>query len=241
MYADFMFVFIFMTGTMIMNTIAICGLGGAGKEILDLVERSKADRWNNIIFCDKTVDDAEKIFRGYQVFTFEQITEMYQPDMVEFIISVGDVYLRRKIYDQIMVSGYNLATLIAPGVNIPKSTLVCDGVIIRDNCYISVDVVLESNSMIQPNTVIGHDVRVGKNSIISSQSVIAGATLVGNNTYIALGCIVKELVTIGDDTIVSMGTVVNKNIDSGVIVRGDPMEVVSKNYLKSAFRLNTRK
>lgn len=224
-----------------MGTIAICGLGGAGKEILDLVERVRKACWENIIFCDKSVEETDKLFRTYPVYTYEQITEIYRPDEVEFIISVGDVYLRQKIYEQIVTGGYKLATLVAPGVHVPESTTVGDGVIIRDHCYISVDVVLESNSMIQPGAVVGHDARVGKNSIISAQSAIAGAVIVGDNTYIALGCVVKELVAIGDDTIVSMGTVVNRNVDSGVIVRGNPMEVVSKNYLKSAFRLNMRK
>lgn len=224
-----------------MGTIAICGLGGAGKEVLDLVERVREGCWENIVFCDKAVEEADKLFRGYPVYTFEQITKIYEPDAVEFIISVGDVYLRQKIYEQIVTAGYKLATLIAPGVHVPGSTSVGDGVIIRDHCYLSVDAVLESNSMIQPGAVIGHDVRVGKNSIVSAQSVLAGAVIVGDNTYIALGCMVKELVTIGNDTIVSMGTVVNRNIDSGVIARGNPMEIVSKNYLKSAFRLNMRK
>ena len=94
--------------------------------------------------------------------------------------------------------------------------------------------------MIQPHAVIGHDAYIGKNSIISSQSVLAGGVVVGENTYIALGCEIKELVTIGNNTIVSMGTVVNRDVSSDVIVRGNPMEIVSKNYLKSAFRLNRR-
>ena len=224
-----------------MKIIVICGLGGAGKEILDLVERinERENRWDKIVFCDQSIKN--KIFKGYEVYLFEEIQEMIQSQDIEFIISVGDVYLREKIYQQITEGGFKLATLIAPNVHIPKSAQIGEGVIIRDNSYISIDVTLENNSMIQPNTVIGHDVYVGMHSIISSQSVLAGASVVGEKTYIALGCMVKELVKIGDETIVSMGTVVNKNIASGVIVRGNPMEVVSKNYLKSAFRLNGRR
>lgn len=221
-----------------MRIIAICGLGGSGKEILDLVERINAqeNKWDKIIFCDKVVK--EKIFRGYGVYTFEEIQE--KMDDVQFTISVGDAIIRKKIFKQVMESQFDLATLIAPGVHVPQSTSLGRGVIIRDNSYISVDVVLEDNVMIQPNAVVGHDVHIGKNSIISSQSVVAGGVIVGEDTYIALGCEIKELVNIGDNTIVSMGTVVNKDIASGVIVRGNPVEIVSKNYLKSAFRLNQR-
>lgn len=223
-----------------MKVIAICGLGGAGKEILDLVERinEKDKKWDEIIFCDKIVH--EDIFREYRVYTFEDIQVKMSNQDVEFIISVGDVYLRKKIYEQIIEQGYKLATLVAPGVYLPKSTIVGEGVIIRDNSYIAVDTIIGDNSIIQPNVAIGHDVKIGKHSIISSQSVIAGGVTIGENTFIALGCKVKELVKVGSGTIVSMGTVVNKNIEENVIVRGNPMEVISKNYLKSAFSLNRR-
>ena len=219
--------------------LAICGLGGAGREILDLVER--IDKWDAVVFCDKHVDDNNREFKGLMVYTFEELAEKYDPDKIEFTISVGDVYLREKIYNQVTNGGYKMATIVAPDVNIPKSAVLKDGVIVRDNCYISVDVILEANSMIQSNAVVGHDVKVGRHSIVSSQSVIAGGTEIGNNTYLALGSIVKELVNVGSNVIVSMGTAVNKDIADNLIVRGNPMEVVSKNYLKSAFKLNSRK
>ena len=223
-----------------MRIIAICGLGGSGKEILDLVERINAqeNRWDKIIFCDKSVK--ERIFKGYEVYTFEDIEENMNDYDVQFTISVGDSNVREKIYTQVMESQFHLASLIAPGVYVPQSTTLGCGVIIRDNSYISVDVVLEDNVLIQPNVLVGHDVHIGKNSIISPQSAIGGGVVVGKNTFIALGCAIKELVNIGDNTIVSMGTVVNKDVASGVIVRGNPVEVVSRNFLGSAFLLNRR-
>ncbi len=219
-----------------MKTIAICGLGGAGKEILDLVER--VNNWDSIVFCDKSVCEENREFRGHEVYTFEELVERYNKDDIEFIVSVGDVFLREKIAKQIKDAGYILAKLIAPNVSIPETTFLDEGVIVRDNCYISVDVTLKANSMIQPNAVIGHDVIVGKNSIISSQTNVAGAVTVGDNTYIATGCLIKELVKVGEGVIVSMGSVVNKNINDNLIVKGNPVEIVSKNYLRSAFLLN---
>ncbi|MBQ0028470.1 MAG: acetyltransferase [Lachnospiraceae bacterium] len=222
-----------------MKVLAICGLGGAGREILDLVER--IDIWPTVVFCDKYVEDDSRVFMDKEVYTFEELAEKYNSDEIEFTISVGDVYLRQKIYNQIKDNGYRLATIVAPNVSIPKTTKLEEGVIVRDNCYISVDVILGANSMIQSNAVVGHDVKLGRHSIVSSQSVIAGGTEIGNNTYLALGSLVKELVKVGDNVIVSMGTAVNKDVADNLVVRGNPMEIVSKNYLKSAFALNMRK
>ena len=224
-----------------MRALGICGSGGSGRELRDLVDRINdiENRWDEVVYVDKAVDDSAHAICGEKVYTFEETAEIYGIDEIEYTISVGDVYLREKIYKQIKSAGYNLATIVAPGVHIPASTHLGEGVIVRDYSYISVDVIIQDNAMIQPNTAIGHDVIVGENSIVSAQSSVAGGTQIGRNTYIALNCAVKELVTIGSDSIVAMGSVVNKDIGDKVIAGGNPVEIISKNYLRSAFRLNT--
>ncbi|MCR5267586.1 MAG: hypothetical protein K6E16_03640 [Lachnospiraceae bacterium] len=221
-----------------MKAIGICGMGGSGKEFLDLVGRVNDNRWEEIVFVDKSVDESQRIFRGCKVYTFEETAEIYTPDEIEYVISVGNVYLRDKIYRQVKDAGYHLATIIAPGVYIPESVSLGEGVIVRDHCFISVDVVLKDNVMVQPNSVIGHDVVIGDNSIVATQCSISGCVSIGYNTYIAFNCGIKELVSIGSNSIVSMGSIVNKDVADKVIVRGNPAEVFSKNYIGSAFRFN---
>lgn len=224
-----------------MSCIAICGLGGSAREILELVKR--INLWDEIIFCDKSKDNLEMLpeYLGCKVYTFEGIVALYKENDVVFTISVGDVVLREKIYKQIVSAGFSLANLVAPDVIIPESTKLGNGVIIRDRCYVSVDCSIGCNVMIQPCSVVGHDVKIGAHSVISSQTVLSGAVEVGECSYVAIGCMVKECVKIGSGTIISMGSAVNKNIGDNVIARGNPAEVISRNFLKSAFKLNMRK
>ncbi|MCR5268873.1 MAG: hypothetical protein K6E16_10200, partial [Lachnospiraceae bacterium] len=167
------------------KTLAICGLGGSGCEILDLSLRINAvnNRFADIVFVDKSEHEAE--FRGYKVYAMDELESDFAPDDLEFVISVGDVYLREKIYKEIQSYGYQMTNLIAPSVSVPESTTVGEGVIIRDFCYLSVDACIGANALIQPNTCIGHNVTVGEHSIISAQSVIAGGTQIGNRVFIA--------------------------------------------------------
>ena len=85
-----------------MRIIAICGLGGSGKEILNLIERinEQEDRWDKIIFCDRLVK--ERFYRGYETYTFEEIQENMQEQDVQFTISVGDTSLRQRIFKQVV-------------------------------------------------------------------------------------------------------------------------------------------
>lgn len=221
------------------KVLAICGLGGSGCEILDLATRINKFfcKWSDIIFIDKY--DHEKCFRGYKVFNIDEVSVAYDKNNLEFVISVGDVYLREKIFLQVKELGYKLTNLISPTVTVPQSVKIGCGVIIKDFSYISVDIEVDDNVIIQSNTSIGHNVHIGKHSIVSSQSVLAGGVDVGTRTYVAIGCMIKELIKIGSDSIISMGSVVNANMSDNVIVQGNPAKVISKNYLKSAFRLNS--
>lgn len=215
--------------------LGICGLGGSGKEILELVVEIQEIKevYTEIVFIDKTVINSE--FRGYKVYTFEEAVEYYSKEQIQFVISVGEPVLREKIFKQIKSAGYELATLIAPNVHIPKSAKLAEGVVIREGAVISVDVTIGDNVMVQPYAIIGHDCNIGCHSVLSANSVLAGGCVVGSKVYIALGCAVKELTTIGDDVIIAMGSIVNKNIEAGVVAKGNPAEIIGKNYLKKVF------
>lgn len=52
-------------------------------------------------------------------------------------------------------------------------------------------------------------------------------TTIGNNVFIGAGSIILPGVTIGDNVIVGAGSVVTKDVDSNMVVAGNPAKVVS--------------
>ena len=220
------------------KTLAICGLGGSGREFLDLAKRAddESGRWTDIVFIDKSGHEDE--FCGYKVFDIDEAASAYRKDDIEFVISVGDVYLREKIWHDIKDRGYSLANIVAPGVPVPDTTKLSEGVVIRDGCYISVDAELAENVLIQPHACVGHDVTIGEHSVISAQSVVSGGVSIGRRVFVAIGCMIKECISIGDDSIVAIGSSVNRNVEEKSIVQGNPAAKISRNFIKSAFRFN---
>ena len=220
--------------------LGICGAGGSGREILELAKIINKDKqyWDQILFVEKQnfMNKTDDNLKGITISSFKELIQNNKPDQIEFIVSVGEPQLRKKIATEILETGYHLATLIHPNVHIPESTKIGDGVIISCNAFISCNVVIEDNVMIQPSVVIGHDAQIGKNTIISANSSIAGGAFVGENTYIALNVCVREQTRIGNNVIVSAGSAVLKDIVDEVIAQGNPARPLLNRDNSNVFR-----
>ena len=221
--------------------LAICGLGGAGLDVLELarVINETSNRYTDFIFIDKNSDITE--FRGYPSMAVEDAIAKYGKDEIEFVVAVGEPYLREKIYHDVIDAGYSLATLVYPSVHVPKSTTLGQGTVIYSGAFISVDCKLDENVMIQANSSIGHGVTIGKHSVVSTCAAVAGDCSVGEKTYVAIQTAMKQGVSLGDWVILGMGSVVHEDIPDEVIVSGNPAQVVCKNRFHRVFGLSPKR
>jgi len=53
-----------------------------------------------------------------------------------------------------------------------------------------------------------------------------GKIIIGNNVFVGNSTIILPDISIGDNVIIATGTVVTKNIESGVIVAGNPARTI---------------
>ena len=154
--------------------LAICGLGGTGREILELAKELNkvSHRWDSYIFIDK--DTERNSFQGCPSMDMETALGKYAKDEILFTIALGEPYLREKVYHEVIDNGYSLATLVHPNVHIPDSTTLGQGVIVSSGSFISVDSVIEDNVLIQPATTIAHEhgITVGKSVIVGMGAMV---------------------------------------------------------------------
>lgn len=215
--------------------LAICGLGGTGREILELAKELNkvSHRWDSYIFIDK--DTERNSFQGCPSMDMETALGKYAKDEILFTIALGEPYLREKVYHEVIDNGYSLATLVHPNVHIPDSTTLGQGVIVSSGSFISVDSVIEDNVLIQPTTTIAHDAYVGKHCVIASGSTIAGNCKIGEKTFIAIQSALIQGITVGKSVIVGMGAMVHADVTDEVVVLGNPARVVKKNVSHKVF------
>jgi acetyltransferase-like isoleucine patch superfamily enzyme len=65
---------------------------------------------------------------------------------------------------------------------------------------------------------------------IMEQGYVFRAVRIGNNVWIAANAIVLPGVSVGDDVVIAAGAVVTKDVESGVIVAGNPARVIRRVY-----------
>ena len=112
---------------------------------------------------------------------------------------------------------------------------------IGSNVYINRGCILHAGGEIQ----IGDHVGIGPNVIIYSQnhkywientfftdfkenSYDLKKVSIGDNVWIGAGSIILPGVNIGDNVIVAAGTIVAKNIDSNIMVGGNPAKIIKR-------------
>ena len=201
--------------------VVIIGAGGHGKVIADIIEKSG----------DKIVgflDDNKigKIF-GYKVIGKIADIKKFQ-DKNNFVIAIGDNYLRKQIAEQNDVNWY---TAIHPSVQLAKGVEIGCGTVIMAGTLINSDAKIGKHVIVNTGTVVEHDNRIGNYVHLSPRVVLGGTVTIGYCSHIGIGACVKNNIVIGNDIVIGAGaTVVESLVRNGVYV-GVPARLVTSHTM----------
>lgn len=216
--------------------LGVYGAGGLGRETLELARQinDATETWEKILFIDDRL--SEGTYNNIEVYNFVRIYELYDKEKIEVCISIGEPALREAIAKEVTGKGYSLVKLVHPSVHVPSSALIGPGSIICAGVFISCDVRIGDNVLVQPNAGIGHDCEIGSHAVVSSFVSLSGNCSVGERAYIGMSVPVKEGLRIGNDSIIGMGSVVLRDIQDNVIAMGNPARPMKENVDKRVFR-----
>ena len=219
---------------MVLGIYGASGLGMEFETVATLVQ-GQQNRWEDIVFID---DDATKVgttLLGRMIFSRHAAADMFGDKGIEFIVAMGEPFLREKIYSILKSEGLRCTNLIHPTVSCGKDLELGDGIIAGRYCSLTTKAKIGNNVLIQALSTMGHGVQIGDNSIISSFDFIGGGTVIGSNTYIAPHCCLRNGIRIGSNSIIGMGSVVTKDIPDGVVAYGNPCRIVRANEKGKVF------
>lgn len=215
--------------------LGIYGAGGAGREVLELAKiiNNTEKKWEQIVFIDDISYDRSA--SEAHVYSYEQTKKLFA-NSIEYVVAIGEVNVKKMIYEKLIFEDREVATLIHPDIHISDTASIGRGVIINVGSFISCDTVIGDNVYIQPNVNLSHDCAVGDGSILSGSCSVAGRCKIGQYTFIGMNACIRENVRVGDNVIIGMGSVVCNDIRSSVAVWGNPAKIMRQNEDGNVFK-----
>lgn len=215
--------------------LGMYGAGGAGRSFMNaqLNDRNIEKEWDDKVYIDDVIGVSE--LDGRKVYTFDQIKQIYSPDEIRIIISLGEPTARKAVYDRIKADGYKLHTYIDVSARIWDNVQIGEGCIVFPETVVDNNTVLKENSIIYLNAMVGHDTVVGAHSVVSVKSFIAGHCNIGACSYIGPGALLKDRLQIGEEGVIGLGAAVYRDVPAGYVAIGNPARAIQRGSDKGVF------
>ena len=195
--------------------LIIIGTGGHSKVVFDI---ARHNGYTDISFLD---DKSQKEkWCDCPVLGIGVDAKKY-PD-AEFIVAIGNVYIRKQIQEGLMEQGLQVATLIHPRAVVAADTVIGEGSVVVAGAVINPGAVLGKGVIVNTNASVDHDCRIGNYVHIAVGANITGSVAIGECTCIGAGAVVINNLSIAASCTIGAGAVVVKNIEESGIYIGVP-------------------
>jgi acetyltransferase-like isoleucine patch superfamily enzyme len=158
---------------------------------------------------------ANKIKHKYPLVDFDVLENNFDPSEYDLFITVGNDWIRERIYKEAKEKGYLLANYIATNAICPKNLKI------GDNVYIGEGTLIQAFTEINNNTIIiaakiGHHSKIGKNSLLSA-CIVGAEVSIGDNSFLGLNATIKPRTKIGMKNIIGMNcNIISDTADKSV-------------------------
>lgn len=184
------------------KNLILIGGGGHCRSCIDVIESENRYTIAGILDQQEHVGD---IVSGYQVIGADSDIEEYAQQGYHFLITVGhigNVSLRKNLYQQVLKHHGELATVISPRAYIAKSSSVGCGTIVMHDALINSQSVVAENCIVNSKALIEHDCTVFAHCHISTSAVINGGVSVGEGTFFGSNAVSKQGVDIKSNSFI---------------------------------------
>ena len=194
------------------KSVVIIGASGHGKVIADIIVNSD----------DKVLgflDDADDV-QGKKIIGFPVLGKIADFDKYrdcEFVIAIGNPYIREKISNELPVKWYTAihptAVISSLDVEIGKGTVIMANAVVNPSARIGKHCIINTGAIVEHDNILEDYVHLSPNV------TLAGIVKVGKSTHIGAGSCTKQVLNIASDCIIGAGSVIVKDItESGTYV-----------------------
>lgn len=202
--------------------IIVVGAGGHGQVVADILLRMAEHGCG----CAPVgyVDDRAAIhgLRLLELPVLGSVADLSQLAHDAIVVAVGDNLTRRRLYEQLLAAGEQVATAIhpravlAPDAVIGRGVVVCAGAIVNPGSQIGDDVILNTGCTVDHHNQIGDHVHVGPGAHLG------GDVAIGEGALIGIGATVMPQRRVGAWAIVGAAALAHRDVPAGATWVGVP-------------------
>ncbi len=195
------------------KSVYLYGAGGHAKVIRDILEACGSS-------VEGIIDDNPATTQ------FMEMEVMHSPkEGEEYIISIGNCAIRRKVVEKLADEGCTFATAIHPSAIISKHATIEEGSVVMQGVIVQSGAKIGRHCIVNTAATVDHDCNIGDYVHIAPGVTICGDATIGEGCWIGAGSVVIQGVKIGKGSFIGAGSVVCKDIPEGVIAYGNPCKV----------------
>lgn len=201
------------------KSVVIIGASGHGKVIADIIVNSD----------DKVLgflDDADDV-QGKKIIGFPVLGKIADFDKYrdcEFVIAIGNPYVREKISNELPVKWY---TAIHPTAVISSLDVeIGEGTVIMANAVVNPSARIGKHCIINTGAIVEHDNILEDYVHISPNATLAGVVTIGKSTHIGACACTKQVINIASDCVIGAGSVIVKDITVSGTYVGVPVKKI---------------
>jgi len=219
--------------------IFLFGGGLHSLSCIDIIEKQETYELAGIIDSEKEVDSYVDEYNIIgRIEDLPDLTKKYQTNAG--FISVGDNWVRKKIYDQILehCPDFKFVNLVHPSAVLGKHVKIGKGVFVGAQAFISPGCRVDDFVLLHQKAHLGLLNHMEKFSSVSVGSLTGGKVSIREFAAITIGVVVADRVNIGRHTVIGSGSLVVRDVPEYVTAYGNPATIVRERkegdaYLKS--------
>ena len=151
--------------------------------------------------------------------------EWLELDQFQFLVSIGDISVRTRIFNALCKRGGNPVNIIHPSAQVARSAQLGLGVAVCAGVVVNPGSVIGDNCILNTSASIDHDCVTGSHAHLCPGVLLAGSVAVGECSLVGTGAVVLPGVKIGRGCVIGAGAVVNRDIPDGAVAYGVPAKV----------------